>query len=273
MKNFYLAVFGLFGIGAFAQTNTFPTSGSVGIGTTSPQNRFDVVVQGSPLNEVFNLAYFGIRNQTFGTPPIIYDGGVTVQVRRQVLGTEHQYYTRFENSIYTQGGRGGIGGMQSSIHSYLDFSPPTTPNAGRGAFSLGCYDVEYFRMNETGKIRIADGASDMQMPGNYRLYVQGGILTERVKIALSSTTDWADYVFADTYELTPLEEVEEYVKENKHLPNVPSAEEMVKEGLDVAKMDAKLLEKIEELTLYLIEQNKQIEALKAEVKVLKEQKQ
>ena len=70
----------------------------------------------------------------------------------------------------------------------------------------------------------------------------------------------------------PLNEVEAFVKENKHLPNVPSATEMVENGLDVAQMDAKLLEKVEELTLYIIEQNKQIEELKAAVQILMEKK-
>jgi hypothetical protein len=93
-------------------------------------------------------------------------------------------------------------------------------------------------------------------PGNYRLYVQGGIMTEKAKIAVSNTADWADYVFADNYKLKTITELEAYVKENKHLPNIPSAQEVVNEGLDVAKMDAKLLEKIEELSLYIIQLKK-----------------
>lgn len=101
-------------------------------------------------------------------------------------------------------------------------------------------------------------------PGNYKLYVQDGILTERVKVAIDGTANWADYVFAPDYKLMPLEEVEAFVKENKHLPNVPSAEKMVENGLDVATSDAKLMEKIEELTLYLIEMKKEISTLKAE---------
>lgn len=92
--------------------------------------------------------------------------------------------------------------------------------------------------------------------GNYRLYVQGGIMTEKAKVAVSGTADWSDYVFADNYKLKTIAELEAYVKENKHLPNVPSAEEVVNEGIDIAKMDAKLLEKIEELSLYIIQLKK-----------------
>ncbi|MCG2611308.1 hypothetical protein LZZ90_07295 [Flavobacterium sp. SM15] len=59
--------------------------------------------------------------------------------------------------------------------------------------------------------------------GDYRMYIEGGILTEKVKVALKSTSNWADYVFANDYKLMPLSEVEAFVKENKHLPGVASA--------------------------------------------------
>jgi hypothetical protein len=129
----------------------------------------------------------------------------------------------------------------------------------------------------TGKVLIGDPnlAGFKGTPGAYQLYVQGGILTEKVKAAVATTNDWSDYVFANDYKLKTLKEVELFVKANKHLPNVPSAAEVVKEGIDMAKMDAKLLEKIEELTLYLIEldkknadQQKQIVELNNTVKAL-----
>ncbi|MCB0401819.1 MAG: hypothetical protein KDD41_07030, partial [Flavobacteriales bacterium] len=101
--------------------------------------------------------------------------------------------------------------------------------------------------------------------GDYTLYVAKGILTERVKVALRSSSEWADYVFADDYQLMPLQEVEAFVASNNHLPGVPSAEEVHASGIDVATMDAKLLEKIEELTLYIIEMEKQIKDLQDQV--------
>lgn len=100
--------------------------------------------------------------------------------------------------------------------------------------------------------------------GSYGLLVEKGILTEKLKVATIASVDWADYVFDNNYKMMSLEEVEKFVKANKHLPNVPSAEEMSKNGLDVVTSDAKLLEKIEELTLYMIEMNKEIKALKKE---------
>lgn len=108
--------------------------------------------------------------------------------------------------------------------------------------------------------------------GGYKLFVEGGILTEKVRIALESTANWADYVFAKDYKLAPLSEVEKYYTANKHLPNIPSSQELVSNGMDLAEMQAKQMEKIEELTLYIVDQNKQIEELKAAVKILLEKK-
>jgi hypothetical protein len=117
-----------------------------------------------------------------------------------------------------------------------------------------------------------DAASPMAIPSGYRLVVESGILTEKIKVALKSSTvgaDWADYVFEPDYQLMPLEEVESFTKENKHLPNVPSADEMVASGLDVAQTSKMFMEKIEELTLYMIELNKEIKNLKAENEAMK----
>ena len=107
----------------------------------------------------------------------------------------------------------------------------------------------------------------------YKLFVKSGIKAEKVKVELSSANGWADYVFKKDYKLRTLEEVEKHIEEKGHLPNVPSAEEVVKQGINLGEMDAKLLEKIEELTLYSIEQNKQIKAQSEEIKGLKKQVQ
>jgi len=94
------------------------------------------------------------------------------------------------------------------------------------------------------------------------LYVQTGILTEKVKVALATSTDWSDYVFEKNYKLRSLEEVKSYVEVNKHLPGVPSANELMEQGgIDIGKMDAKLLEKIEELTLYSVQLKEENKAL------------
>ena len=100
------------------------------------------------------------------------------------------------------------------------------------------------------------------MPGEYRLYVEGGIMTEKVRVKLQG--EWADYVFDENYDLMSLSEVESFIKENKHLPDVPSAKEVKKEGMDVGEMNSVLLKKIEELTLHIIELEKKVNELQKE---------
>ena len=89
---------------------------------------------------------------------------------------------------------------------------------------------------------------------NYNLFVKGGILTEEVRVSLTNT--WADYVFKKDYKLPTLQEVEKQIQEKGHLLNVPSAEEVKNNGIELGEMSKIQQEKIEELTLYIIEQNK-----------------
>jgi len=108
---------------------------------------------------------------------------------------------------------------------------------------------------------------------DYRLFVKDGIKAEKVKVDVASTNGWADYVFKKDYKLNSLEEIEIHIKDKGHLPNIPSAEEVVKNGINLGEMDAKLLEKIEELTLYSIEQNKALKSQSEEIEELKRQVQ
>lgn len=128
-----------------------------------------------------------------------------------------------------------------------------------------------FSSESNGKIYIGSIASYPNVTGNYKLFVEGGILTEKVKVALRSTDNWADYVFEKNYDLMPLKNVEEYINKNKHLPGIDSAEELSEKGLDLAEMQAKHMAKIEELTLYIIAQNKAIEKNSKDILELKKQ--
>jgi hypothetical protein len=96
------------------------------------------------------------------------------------------------------------------------------------------------------------------------LSVNGEIWARKIKVTQAT---WADYVFDSSYKLMPLEKVEKFIAQNKHLPDVPSAKNVVAEGLNVGDNQAVLLRKIEELTLYLIEQDKKIKQLEAELKL------
>lgn len=163
-------------------------------------------------------------------------------------------------------GRGIVGGYNNTIiGANVTGLPASLTNNIILADGLGNRRLQ---IDGNGKTRIGDPS--LTTPGTYKLYVEDGILTEKVVIALANSTQWADYVFAPDYKLMPLSEVAGFVKENHHLPNVPAAEEVVKNGVDVAAMNAKLLEKIEELTLYLIGQHQQHEALQQQVAELKE---
>lgn len=130
--------------------------------------------------------------------------------------------------------------------------------------------VPRIRIKTDGKVLIGDPSSfSTNTAGTYKLYVADGILTEKIKVAIHTSADWADYVFAPDYNLLSLDSVETYINLNNHLPGIPSSEEMIKTGSDLATTDKLLLQKIEELTLYMIELKKQNEVLQKEVDVLK----
>jgi hypothetical protein len=102
-----------------------------------------------------------------------------------------------------------------------------------------------------------------------KLAVNGTITAKEVKV---TQTGWSDYVFAKDYCLLPLDEVEAYVSTQKHLPGIPSAQEVEKEGLAIADTLSKQMQKIEELTLYMIQLKKENEQLKERITALEEGK-
>ncbi|WP_369014642.1 hypothetical protein [Flavobacterium anhuiense] len=99
-----------------------------------------------------------------------------------------------------------------------------------------------------------------------KLDVNGTIHSKEVKVDLNG---WSDFVFKKEYNLPTLEEVEKHITEKGHLENIPSEEEVLKNGINLGEMNAKLLQKIEELTLYSIQQNKKIEEQSKEIESLK----
>lgn len=98
---------------------------------------------------------------------------------------------------------------------------------------------------------------------------KGQFVLNSFKMKYENEKQWSDRVFEENYQLMSLKDVEKFITRNNHLPNVPSATEVVKTGVAMDEMVSKLLEKVEELTLYTIQQQKEIEALKRELKNFK----
>ena len=119
-----------------------------------------------------------------------------------------------------------------------------------------------FRYNNNGLMRLTRSGSlgiGTTDPGTYKLAVNGSIKAQGIDVTAEG---WPDFVFENDYDLKPLAEVEQFILQNKHLPDVPSEDEVLKNGINLAKMDALLLQKVEELTLYVIELRKENEELR-----------
>jgi hypothetical protein len=123
-------------------------------------------------------------------------------------------------------------------------------------------------VSNIGKVGIGTEFFDSD---DYMLYVKKGIKTEEIKVELCS--GWCDYVFTPNYNLLPLSNVQQFINEKGHLPNMPSEEQLVEDGgFEVGKMTKMQQEKIEELFLYIIELNEKIEALEGELAKQKSKK-
>lgn len=183
----------------------------------------------------------------------------TTGIRNLAMGPEAGSGSSGSNNVFlgNKSGKNFSGDNQLAI-SNTDTQTPLI---------YGDFAAKYVSIGDVDPAKRASANSS----GGYNLLVKGGILTEKVKVALASSGDWADYVFEPSYNLLSLEEVEKFTLENKHLPNVPSADEMAENGLELAETSKMFMEKIEELTLYMIDLNKEVKALKVENEILKAQ--
>lgn len=126
------------------------------------------------------------------------------------------------------------------------------------SFYIGNGQNVFFGFNKSNATAIKDA-----LKTKYRVFVDKGILSEDYAIAPKST--WSDYVFSKDYSLRDISEVENYIEEYNHLPDVPSAADVAENGYSQHDMNSILLQKIEELTLYIIQQKKEIEYLKTKI--------
>lgn len=144
---------------------------------------------------------------------------------------------------------------ESSTDQYLHFKT----YQGKGYLGMNSSNSLVLQSNG-GNVGIGTANPD------HKLDVKGTIHALEVKVDVSVP---ADYVFEENYYLTPLEEVETFIKENHHLPGIPSAKEIRETGWELGVMSNKLLEKVEELTLYVIELKKENEEIKKEIQKMK----
>lgn len=127
------------------------------------------------------------------------------------------------------------------------------------------FNTNYLSVNLlTGGVGIGTTA-----PGSFRLAVEGKIGAREVRV--TSTTPWPDYVFNQQYQLPTLQSLKAYIKKNNHLPNMPSANEVQEKGIELGNMNTRIVEKLEELTLYIIELNAKMEKLEKENAALRRQ--
>lgn len=171
--------------------------------------------------------------------------GFTAPKRKlEVKGTVRSTYKNSRNHHIEM----GHGGSNSFINTY-----------GAGNLDFRHHGANLMSLHDDGKLIIGS----VNIPNDdYRLYVEKGILAEKVRVAVKNSSDWADSVFEENYSLLPVEEVSQFIAKNNHLPNVPSADEVVEKGVDVAEMNSILLRQIEELWLHVIDLKKENSEMK-----------
>ena len=199
-------------------------NGRVGIGMTNPDGKLAVLENANSTNPVLT-----VRNQNAGN----------------VASTRIHLFNNTGATLDTHGASIWLSSSTHSAPNQFSFW-----NYENGPIKFGTNSIERVRIDANGNVGI--GTTNIS-DNTYKLYVEGSIRTRKVRVDQST---WADHVFHPSYQLPSLQEVEAYIKKHQHLPDVPSAVEVQNNGLDLGDNQAVLLQKIEELMLYTIEQNK-----------------
>ena len=194
-----------------------------------------------------------------------FEGNGNLGIGTTTVAEKLVLYTGAASPVYTQYGntKSTIGATDKSFIVGVD-GEGNAKVQHRGAFSLafGTNNTERMRILSNGNIGIGTASPD------HKLDVVGTIRAHSVQVA---TTKTADFVFEENYALMPLSEVEKFVTTNKHLPEVAPATEMLENGINMGDMQIKLLQKVEELTLYVIQQQKKMDQQQKEIEELKKE--
>jgi hypothetical protein len=272
-------------------------SGNVGIGTTSPQEKLEIKDGSLRFNNLTSIAYGSLGKIDFYN----YASEASV-VSSRIEGKRDSYSHKDGRLSFYTSDVDGILNEQMTIDRFGNVGIGTTNpikkmHVSNGVnqevkFRLGENNVTDFTTSSNGSLTINSdvGGSDGKMYLNVRdlthITLSGngqvgiGTTSPTYKLAVKGTigcgeiivedvTQWADFVFEPTYNLMPLKELNNYIQENKHLPEIPTTAEVQENGISVGEMNAKLLQKIEELTLYVIEQNKLMIAQQNEINELR----
>ncbi|MNX47020.1 hypothetical protein D3C86_775700 [compost metagenome] len=240
-------------------------SGNFGIGTTNPTGTLELQKLNS--NLVFDL-------NTNGISRIISKGwNANIDMHTfQINGVENFNQLHLNTNGYV-----GIGNSAPdaplTVYGISNFYPRRTGGGDARSFSIRHFMNNPDFVNNLYPVIVGTGSGDQPLildaarigigtsNPDTKLAVNGTIHSKEVKVDMLG---WPDYVFKKEYNLPTLQEVEKHINEKGHLENIPSEEEVLENGINLGEMNAKLLQKIEELTLYTIEQNKQIKQLKNE---------
>lgn len=249
----------LFTVSVFAQaTNKLDSVGSVGIGTLSPASKLHVNAAVQTLQASFTYDF------------IPYDDGNlrfknatsnTTQYIPCIIGRSKADSRPY--GIYITGEAADATPVLNDVFAAAVILDGRNKTGARllanNVLAINSAGTNLMMVKADGSIGI--GTIDTK---GYKLAVNGSAIFTKVKV--KSYSAWPDFVFHEDYRLQPLPQLEQFIKTNKHLPEMPSAEEVEKEGQDLAEINRKLLQKVEELTLYIIAQNKKNEELEMRLK-------